>query len=189
MTGTITIYVWKVIFKYSVYDRKKKSQTFVILNIFYILPSLYLMIYIYNIYESIYVLWIIFFFLLNIIIYVSLSKKFSFFLVLFYPSLTFLIVDYIIYNFFLTHKYLHFPIIIASTVILLYIIIIEIIILCKGDYDEISYTVLVINYFKYSLQALVMIITLSLYYFIFFRCFCSESCQDTIEGFLCFCRN
>ena len=108
---------------------------------------------------------------------------------MFYPSLTFLIVDYIIYNFFLTHKFLHFPIIIASTVILLYIIIIEIIILCKHDYDEISYTVLVINYFKYSLQALVMITTLSLNYFIFFRCYCSESCQDKIEGFLCFCKN
>ena len=188
LTGTITIYVWKVMYKYDKYEREEKGYVFAILNLIYIFPNLYLMIYIYNIYESIYVLWIIFFFLLNMIIYASFCIKFSFFLLLFYPSLTFLIVDYIIYYFFLTNKDWNIPIIIASIVILLYMIIIEIIILFKHNYDQIFYTVLVINYFKYSIHGFFVLITLSLYYYLFCRCFCSESCQEKIEGFLCACR-
>ena len=66
--GTPTIYTYKIIFQRDHSERVDRKYLFMILNIFYLLPNLYISIIIFNIYNVIYILWIVFFTLLTMII-------------------------------------------------------------------------------------------------------------------------
>ena len=134
---------------------------------------------------------ILFSLILTIIIYTSISKRLSYFLLVFYPLANFLVIYYIIYNFCLADKSHKSIIICCSLGVFFYIIIIEIFLLCKKNvgYNEISYSVAVINYFIYIPCGLYMILVISIYYYLLFRCCCSDNCKRRMDDFLCFCCN
>ena len=189
-TGLPTLYVFGVMNRKDFDERKKMWPIFAILNFFCLLTSLYLTIILFKIYAFIYVLWIVFFLLLTMVIYTSLSHQFSFFLFLFYPFSTFLIIYYIIYNLFRPYpNNLFIPLV--SLAAIAYILTIEIYILVKREinYDEVIYTVTVINYIKYIGHALMTTIYIAVIYYLYcLKCCCSYSCNEATEEFIYFWR-
>ena len=191
VVGIPDIYVMKAMFTKGQGERKDISIIFAFLNIFILGPNFFIFAILFSIYEFIYILWILFSLILTIIIYTSISKRLSYFLFVFYPLATFLAIYYIIYNFCLADKSHKSLIIYCPLGAFFYIIIIEIVLLCKTNvgYNEIFYSLAVINYFIYIPCGLYMILAISIYYYLFFRCCCSDNCRRTMDNFLCFCCN
>ena len=187
--GTPTIYTYKIIFQKEHYERVDRKYLFMILNIFYLLPNLYISIILFNIYNVIYILWIVLFTLLTMIIYTLISKKFNYFLFILHPLITYLIVYYIIKSFWLTDESSTLLILISAGYIV-YIMIIEIVILIKANikYDEIFYTVTLIIYLKYFLYGLYMDILYIECYYLIIRCFLSDESRRKFHSFICFCK-
>ena len=191
VSGIPNIYVMKAMYTKDEEERENISNIFAFLNFFILGPNFYIFAILFSIYEFIYILWILFSLILTFIIYTSISKRLSYFLLVFYPLANFLAIYYIIYNFCLADKSHKSIIICCSLGVFFYIIIIEIVLLCKKNvgYNEIFYSVAVINYFIYIPCGLSMILVISIYYYLLFRCCCSDNCKRRMDDFLCFCCN
>ena len=189
VSGTTTILAYNIMFKKNEYTNSKELMCICIfLNFFSLIPKIYVAIIIFNNYDIIYCLWIIFFILLTMIIYTSISKKINYFLFLFHPLITYLIAYYIINYFWLNDNSSKKNFILITLGVVAYILIIEIILLYKNvnyDIGDVFYCVTVIIYVKYIIHAILMEIFVSIYYYMF-KCCCSTSCNDQFESFFYF---